>query len=1556
MAFEKNGTNWENISNIMIPIKDLQHLLQTVAPFLNREQQAYLFLIGNFTQSLSKALMAAQQPGGLQSDNFLDALEETAQSAMKILTATNLTLPQSVNMNIQEIVKNSLTLILQSDMNFTKSRTISLEIIKRAESVINETIPEMIAEYLLPGIKLITTYFESSLTASGPDAWNQIILDEMKMVQSILPPNSTARVYISTLIDTTSSILESNKGNLSLWTLLEMAFEKNGTNWENISNIMIPIKDLQHLLQTVAPFLNREQQAYLFLIGNFTQSLSKALMAAQQPGGLQSDNFLDALEETAQSAMKILTATNLTLPHSVEENIRKIVQNSLKLVFQPDMNFTNSCLISLEIIKRAESIIKAVVPEMFAEYLLPGIKLLTTYFESSLTASGPDAWNQIILDEMKMVQSLLPSNSTAQVYISTLLNITSSILESNQGNLDLWSLLEMALEKNGTRWENISNIMIPIKDLRHLLRTVVPFLNKEQQAYLSLIGNFTQSLSKALMAAQQPGGLQSDNFLYALEGIVQSAMQILTATNFTLPQSVEKNIQEIVQYSLKLILQPDMNFTNSRIISLEIIKRAESVINETIPEMINEYLLPGIELITTYFESSLTASGPDAWNQIILDEMKMVQSLLPANSTARVYISTLINITNYILESDQVFEESGIHWENISNIFNPIKDLHHLFQTVVPFLNKEQRAYLSMIRNITRSLNDALMAAEQPGGLQSDNFLDAIMETVQSAMKILTATNVSLPNSVEQNILEIMQYSLKLILQPDMNFTNPRLISLEIIKRVESVINETIPEMITDYLLPGIKLITTYFESSLTASGPDIWNQIILDEMKTVQSLLPPHGPAQVYISTLINITNFILESGQGNMSIWALFENASEENAPLIIGKMSKLLSMLWPLIMGGSGSHTGPPSLEDFAHLAEVLEQILSGKADQVTWDKLEEIIEDLLSVIKETELWESVTPVIPVFEKIVGTLVNNMQAENDMIHSLRMPVVTLMKDIRQSVNSSHVNLTEVSERMQDAIERTVQAAQQANGSLTCREVLEIWDPTREAAGLSNSTMSAWCDINLRPVLEAYDEAQDVFGHMNMSHIGARPMMVNATAARIVRTLQSVYQVSINRTFVARKLIMAFSNQLSMLTGHPLSPEAQKHWIKQLQEMELQNSLSSLRMLTEQLLMVAPSLHPYIKAGEKALRHILANYHQIHNESSFEDVFDEAVRIFLLGAGLTPEDIAFLLLGNFSDPDKDSLIHMIQKAVKHLMKLLEDVPMVSKVLEHFLSPNDTRMIVEEVAELLAWLASPEGFDLDQLEQALPKIFRILKPLLSALTRMCMDTQTHMELFEELAYNIVAMVRQIMSTSGLLGPMDYHQDMYMLEMTGSNHTKGLRHKREAPMIPMRSPMDDFIDLFHINYPAMFKALSTPLDDGEIQETAHMFFANPDLSVVMKGMTRDMPWHLNTSREDTIDAAVNILSYFTLPDVLDKTFLELLENAADMLPEGFMFVPELKAITEAFAREDEEKLLLLEETFEIAAELLQMNMTDPAFMEQLGYLESKVSLIFPDSLVSKCAL
>lgn len=164
--------------------------------------------------------------------------------------------------------------------------------------------------------------------------------------------------------------------------------------WGNASiNISTRVRDLHHLVQSLGPFLSEDQLDYLYITGNITQSLSEALMVAEQPGGLQSDHFIAAILKAVQTALQILSRGQGTLPLPVEKSILQIVQESLKLIFQPSMNFALSRNITLHILKNAEYVIQQMVPDMAAQYILPGIKVATTYFNTAQTASGPDNWN-----------------------------------------------------------------------------------------------------------------------------------------------------------------------------------------------------------------------------------------------------------------------------------------------------------------------------------------------------------------------------------------------------------------------------------------------------------------------------------------------------------------------------------------------------------------------------------------------------------------------------------------------------------------------------------------------------------------------------------------------------------------------------------------------------------------------------------------------------------------------------------------------------------------------------------------------------------------------------------------------------------------------------------------------------------------------------------------------------------------------------------------------------------------------------------------------------------
>lgn len=72
---------------------------------------------------------------------------------------------------------------------------------------------------------------------------------------------------------------------------------------------------------------------------------------------------------------------------------------------------------------------------------------------------------------------------------------------------------------------------------------------------------------------------------------------------------------------------------------------------------------------------------------------------------------------------------------------------------------------------------------------------------------------------------------------------------------------------------------------------------------------------------------------------------------------------------------------------------------------------------------------------------------------------------------------------------------------------------------------------------------------------HMGVGPMALNATAARIVEAVRSIYQASLYQSHVTEQLVTNISSQLVLLSGRPLSHEAQLHWLQQLQKLQLQN-----------------------------------------------------------------------------------------------------------------------------------------------------------------------------------------------------------------------------------------------------------------------------------------------------------------------------------------------------------------------------------------------------------------
>ncbi|XP_068185436.1 glucosylceramide transporter ABCA12 [Antennarius striatus] len=836
-----------------------------------------------------------------------------------------------------------------------------------------------------------------------------------------------------------------------------------------------------------------------------------------------------------------------------------------------------------------------------------------------------------------------------------------------------------------------------------------------------------------------------------------------------------------------------------------------------------------------------------------------------------------------------------LQWGNASiNISSILTDTQHLLGTIVPFLRDDELANLYIIGNVTESLRKALMTAEQQGGLQSDQFIVAIVEAVQVSTQALIESTAPTQLPLQQDIMDIVHYSLKLILQPTMNFASSRNITIIILQRAERVIQMIAPKMVAKYLLPVFKVATSYFETISRANGQDWLNQLIFYQLNTIQNLLPPNTTAQTYFSIAARITQFILD--QGNMTIWGSFGNET-------LDKLSLISS------------------------------QLILGHADQGTWEKLRELLRPLLSSFRGTELWDGIQSAVTLFEKIIKIMGKIKQEENAFIQNLQVPVVTLMREIAWSVNSSHFNVSDITKRMQLGVKNTVHAVRQANGTLNCTDVLIIWEPVRQAAGLNASAMSMWCSIHVQPLLEAYRESIRGYSHLNISQTHGGPMTVNATVARVVNIVQTVYQITISSVLVTQQLVMNFSNEVNVLTGWPLSPEAQLHFSNMIWHIMLQNSLTSFKLLTDNLHDLPPTLRAYINAVTKALEHILNNSDYMQDPNSSMDVFKEAIEIFLAHS--------FPSSSGFNEHFIPGIVRVVvQELIK--MEIFGDAPMVYKALENFLASNSTSLFLERFDKLCAFLTYTNATGFNLLTQLLPRLYNTLKPPLSILVQMFADIPGFFEVFEDLTENIGGLLTQLSSTGVLLAPMEtYGLNMHHYEKPHNKSVMG-RYRRESLQFSPRETMDDFLDLSYLDYQAMSTALSYSPKTEEILETAHMFFANPDLNVVVRGVAHDLQWSLNAFHENTLDAALGVASFITLPHKTLISSVQLLADFVNNIPDEFPFSSELKNITSALASESEENLILIDHTIQTAFGLLHIKLTDDQFKENLELLTSQV--------------
>uniref|UniRef100_A0A8C7XP47 ATP-binding cassette, sub-family A (ABC1), member 12 n=1 Tax=Oryzias sinensis TaxID=183150 RepID=A0A8C7XP47_9TELE len=1203
--------------------------------------------------------------------------------------------------------------------------------------------------------------------------------------------------------------------------------------WGN-SSTSSQVTDLSVLLQTMDLFFCDNQKVYLAMIRNISQALSQVLLVPS----LQCEQFMPGVLSAAQTVMQLLNTAGVPLPVFVQNDILEIVRDSVNLIFSPNTNFTSSRHTVLRLLEKADGVIQQTVPEMFSGYLLPGIRVAATYFESADKESGSDQWNQIILNEMKTVQSFLPPNSSAQAYVSVIYNVTLFISESGQGNTSLWESFE------SPSLETLPHI---IGQLGKFLSIIWPLVMEETDVQIPVLS--LEGFIHLVPVMKQISTRNADHNTW--EKLDHMLTDLFSVFEKTQVWNGTQNVIPVFEKVMESVVK-NMQAENGMVLNLQM----------------------AIMTLLSEIEGSLNSSHvklSDLSDDIQFAIEQTVEAVQQANSTLD--CNDVLKFWEPVGEAARFQNETLRLWCDIS--LQPLLEANAEAQTVYS------------------NLDTILMSA---GPMSANGAADSIVETVQSLYEV----NMNRSFVMEQFITAV----------------SDRLS----VMGGQSLSSEA----------------HSHWWSQL--QGMEMQNRIF-NEMEAAQSFLPPNSSAQAYVSILSDIAHFI----QGNSYLVASFGNASFETLPELIGQTSKLLNKFWESFVGGPDSEEPAPSLGEFFNFVPVLEQLVTGQADQKTWFLLEQMVKNLLIHLGGIMSPNTIQNGIFVFEKNVENMVKKQQEEAALIQSLQLPLGSLMREIATTMNSSEINLFDLSETVGSAVENTMQTVRQANGTLNCNIILEAWEPLREAGGLTHDNLTLWCENSLWPVLDAFIANQTAFSSQNMSHPDINPFNLTVETNKIIKAVQSLYNVNINQAFVLEHFVKSFSNLNFGTTNQTEDTEMLMYLLKQFQDMQVQSSLSALKELSDELVSLDPELQPYIEASEKAMSLILTNYDYLLNGSSSQELFEDALTVFLTSANLTLDQILTVTLED-SEDNFISLNDLIMEALNLVleMSLFGEDSMAYQALEELLASNDTSLLGERLVDFFVWLTSTETPDLDWFSLTLTKAYDIVRPTLSLLTKMDVRMSSCAELFEDLARNVIAMFRQFVTTSDLLPPM-YNQTGVLQEEMMNNFNQGkVRHRRDVSSMAQPTLINDFGDLFRLDYPSMFRAISQSPTSSEMIETAHMLFANPDLNDVVKGATTNMSWGLNASREATIDSALGMFSFLSHPDLLTSPPMDILTNATNGLPDGIPFSSVIKNFTKTLASESPDTLIRMQQAVQTTVQLLQSHPKSSEFTQQLQQLKSQL--------------
>ncbi|XP_017562806.2 uncharacterized protein abca12 [Pygocentrus nattereri] len=837
---------------------------------------------------------------------------------------------------------------------------------------------------------------------------------------------------------------------------------------------------------------------------------------------------------------------------------------------------------------------------------------------------------------------------------------------------------------------------------------------------------------------------------------------------------------------------------------------------------------------------------------------------IPAN--IEVEIMRYLNLTQSWITNPQLTLAFAkiLQWNSsYIDITEPGMDLEQLIQAMAPLLSPEEQAYLGVIEEVTQALNHALQLGNTEGALQSTNFTEAIMDSIRVLLRNSFNGSIPLPESAIDDITAVLHISLQLLLNNDTSYAQSQGFIVQAALRAKDFIIILVPES-AEVLGPMINSIISYINIISKPSGSDTWNVAVLNLMDGLQVSLPPNSTAKPYISVIKEIIHFILNYKQGNLSLWSSLGELNLSNLDELTKQIAGVLDAIIPVLSTEQGMALAPETIKALTESIPILVQILSGKADQLTFHRLENTLSALLSMLNDTAVWNTLPAAVDVVRNVTASMVQSIQAQTRVISSLSE---VLSDAIFMKPRNVSFIISSLPRAFQSTLEATLQAAL-SRQVLNCSEVQKIWEQVSDAVGINSSVFTVWCNDRLQAILENLPKVSKPIASQNVMVMD--PQWLNATAAEIVAFLEALYSANLNESLAMQHLSQTLMQGAYMLNLSLSEVESQLNLNNLFLWLQQQQSSFLFQMVLEKSELEAPlrtlSWRPYVLAVQKTMDYVLQDSYLNKNAIASPQIVMQAIEIVLTAMNISSKSInAFLNSDIFTKPNGFSTDMLIKDLIWKIidMKLLGDLPVVYDLLNQLTYVEDTSRILEQVIELVNWYSTAEDTGVNLAMQILPKLYEMVKAVLPAASQLTSPLPSYSDLFIDLAGNALYFLRQIASTSNLFAPMDNYLNPFQMQLAPGQNLRDLisqsRNSRRVASNVKREPVDDFLDLLEIDYRTLAHVLSVPLSHEEILETMHVFFANPDLAVILKGLSG------NSSQDATINKALNVLSYLTLP-------------------------------------------------------------------------------------------